>query len=449
MTTRTRSNGPGPTVLAEPGGGRPFRRSDVVRFMASAEQRQDPYRMYRRLQAHERVHHSVMAVTLVSGYDDVLALLKHPDASSDETKMDRRFRQGRLGAGRAVEVPARAAMWAASKRMPGTTVGPFTEMARRFLLLTDPPDHERLRRLVVRAFTPRTVDALVPRIEAIADELLDGLAPDHGGDLLASYAYRLPVIVICELLGVPAADHERFAAWVPPLVTGFDAAAALSRGVLRRADEAALELDGYLRSLIEARRADPTDDLISRLVAAADGDDRLSQDEVVAFVALLLVAGHETTANMIGNGLVALWSHPEQLARWRDDEAGRVPAVEELLRFDSTIQMTQRITLAPVSLPGGTIPAGRLTLLLVAAANRDPERFTDPDRLDLGRDEGPSLSFGFGIHHCLGASLARAEVAIGLGRLIDRLPGLATEVDALRWRNNLVFRGLEAFPATW
>jgi cytochrome P450 len=257
------------------------------------------------------------------------------------------------------------------------------------------------------------------------------------------------VIVICELLGIAPADHERFAGWVPPLVMGFDATAALSRGVLKRADDAALQLDAYVRELVAQRRVEPTDDLISRLVEASDGDDRLTEDEVVAFVALLLVAGHETTANMLGNGLVALWRHPDQLDRWRSEPSVRPAGVEELLRYDSTVQMMQRLTTAPIDLGTGTIPAGRMVLLLIAAANRDPQRFTDPDRLDLGRSEGPSMAFGFGIHHCLGAALARAEVVIGLGALLDRFPDLSLGPEPFAWRNNMIFRGLEALPATW
>lgn len=255
--------------------------------------------------------------------------------------------------------------------------------------------------------------------------------------------------MICELLGVPTEDHARFGQWVPDVVAGLDAGSVTSRRIRRRADESAVAITAYLRDLIERRRADPDDRLLSRLIAAADGEDRLSENELVSFAALLLIAGHETTANLMGNGLWALWRHADQFQRWRSEPDLRPRGIEELLRFDTPVQLVQRIPLEPIDVGGAPIAPHRFVMLLLGAANRDPERFSEPHRLDLGRDEGPPTSFGFGIHHCIGAALARAEGLIGLGVLFDRFPRLRVVLDEPRWKSNIIFRGLRELPVRW
>ena len=449
MTTvlhpRTIADGSGAVA---PGPGR-FRSIDTVRFLLDPRFRADPYPLYDRVRAHERVHHAAVAATLVSGYDECLTVLKDPHASSDESHTDLRFTAGRDGAGLLAEAPGRLIFRLAAMLDTGEDSGAFRAMSRELLISIDPPDHTRIRALASRAFTPRVVDEMRPHIEAVAHRLLDGLEADGGAELLAAYCYELPVIVICEMLGVPAEDHARFGAWVPDIVAGLDAVAVTSRRVRQRADAAAVAISAYLRELIDRRRADPDDRLLSGLIDAADGDDRLSEDELVAFAALLLLAGHETTANLMGNGIWQLWRHADQFHRWRTEPELRPRGVEELLRYDSPVQLAQRIPLEPIEVGGVRIASRRFVMLLLGAANRDPERFSRPERLDLARDEGPPISFGFGIHHCIGASLARAEGVIGLGVLFDRFPRLRVTLDRPRWRPNVIFRGLRELPVRW
>ncbi len=426
-----------------------FRSLDTVRFLAQPSFRADPYPLYQRLRDHERVHHASVGATLVSGYDEGLAVLKDPHASSNEGLVDLRVRAGRDGAGLLAEAPGRLVFKLADSKGEGVGEGTFIALVQRLLISLDPPDHTRIRALASRAFTPRVVERLRPDIESLAHRLLDDLALDGGTELLESYCYKFPVIVICDLLGVPSDDHEQFGAWVPDVVAGLDATAVTSRKIRQRADDAAVLLDRYLRKLIDRRRTNPDDDLLSALIAAADGDDRLTEDELVAFAALLLIAGHETTANLMGNGMLHLWRHADQFHRWRTEPELRARGVEELLRYDSPVQLVQRIPVEPLEVGGASIAPGRFVIVLLGAANRDPERFSDPHRLDLGRDEGPPLSFGFGIHHCIGAPLARVEAEVALGALFDRFPRLRVELDQPRWKPTLIFRGLRELPVRW
>lgn len=426
-----------------------FRSIDTVRFLLSPGYRADPYPLYDRLRNHERVHHASVGVTLVSGYDECMQVLKHPAASSDERHADLSFGAGRAGAGLLAEAPGRLIFKLADSKSMGVGSGAFIQLAQRLLISMDPPDHTRIRALASRAFTPNVVERMRSDIEALAHRLLDELEPRGGTELLETYCYRFPVIVICRLLGVPVDDHERFGVWVPDVVAGLDAAAVASKKVRHRADAAAIGLDRYLRALIERRRSDPADDLLSDLIAAADGEDRLSEDELVAFAALLLIAGHETTANLIGNGLWHLWRNADQFHRWRSEPGIRRQGVEELLRYDSPVQLAERIPTEDIDVGGTRVAAGRFVMVMLGAANRDPLRFSRPERLDLGRDEGPSISFGFGIHHCIGAPLARAEAEVALGALFDRLPRLRVTLDEPRWKPTLIFRGLRELPVRW
>lgn len=310
------------------------------------------------------------------------------------------------------------------------------------MLNRNPPDHARLRRLVTTAFTRRRVEELAPRIQQITDELLDALAGMVQADLLASFAYPLPITVICELLGIPELRRTEFRAW----------STTLAAGMMADPDEsatAAAAMVGYLRKLVAVKRADPADDLLSALVAVREGDDRLSEDELTSMGFLLLVAGYETTVNLLGNGVYALLTNPEQLAALRAEPRLLSAAVEELLRFDGPLQMaTFRLTSEPVQIGGVTIPARQTVIADLLAANRDPKRFSHPEVLDLTRADNPHLAFGHGIHNCLGASLARLEGRIALGTLLTRFPRLRLAVPAqqLTWRPGLLMNGLTELP---
>ncbi|WP_019633032.1 cytochrome P450 [Actinomadura atramentaria] len=320
---------------------------------------------------------------------------------------------------------------------------------RRSFLTMDPPDHTRLRRLVSKAFTPRLVERLRPRVTALVDDLL---AAAHGStDLIAALAYPLPVVVISELLGVPPEDHERFKAWSDALARGLDPDFLLPADELARRDEARAEFAAYFRELAARRRAEPRDDLLSALVAVSDGGDALSEEELLGTCILLLVAGHETTVNLIGNGALALLRNPDQLARFRARPDGVAAAVEELLRYDPPVQLTLRTALTDTDLGGTPLRRGSLVLLLTGRANRDPAAFADPDRLDLARyadgtHAARHLSFGQGIHYCLGAPLARLEGQVALAKLFERDVRLSPE--PLTYRDNLVLRGLSSLPVT-
>ncbi|GAA2134203.1 cytochrome P450 [Actinomadura napierensis] len=321
----------------------------------------------------------------------------------------------------------------------------------RSFLTMDPPDHTRLRRLVSKAFTPRLVERLRPRVEALVDELLDGVSGEV--DLISALAYPLPVIVISEMLGVPPRDRDLFKGWSDALARGLDPDFLLPEAEIALRDEARAEFAAYFRELAAERRAEPRDDLLSALVGVSDGGDVLSEEELLATCVLLLVAGHETTVNLIGNGALALLRHPEQLAVFREHPENVAAAVEELLRYDPPVQLTLRAALEDAELGGTVIERGRLVLLLTGAANRDPSVFTDPDRLALlryaeGRDAPRHLSFGHGVHFCLGAPLARLEGQIALKKLFERDVALAAGDGDLVYRDNLVLRGLRDLPVT-
>jgi len=285
------------------------------------------------------------------------------------------------------------------------------------MLAMDPPDHTRLRKLVSAAFTRRRTEALAPGIQQLADDLLDRLAEQDEADLITAVAYPLPIAVICRLLGVPDGDHHLFREWTAPLVVGGDMAG------VEAFTAAASALVTYVRELLAEKRRRPADDLLSALVAVRDGGDQLSEDELTSMVYLLLLAGHETTVNLIGNGVLALLTHPDQLARLRAEPERLPAAVEELLRFDGPLQSAiPAIATEPVELAGVPIPEGANVVVGLLAANRDPDRF------DITREPPGHLAFGHGVHHCLGAPLARLEGRIALGSLIARFPDLRLAV---------------------
>jgi cytochrome P450 len=331
--------------------------------------------------------------------------------------------------------------WAGKLTEPGWVPDEVTGYLSVHLLNADPPGHTRLRQLVSRAFTARRVAGLRPRVEAVTASLLDAMADHDEVDLLEAFAFPLPVTVICELLGIPVEDQAQFRAWSNAMLSD-----AGEPGSFRAAGTAMYH---YFTQLVADKRAHPADDLVSALVAASDTGDALSQRELIAMLFLLLVAGHETTTNLIASGTLALLTHPDQLERLRDDPALLPGAVEELLRYANPLNhATERFTLEPVEIGGVTIPAREWVLCVTSSANRDPARFPDADQLDVCRDAGGHVAFGHGIHHCLGAPLARLEGEVAFGALLTRFPALSLAADpaTLRWRQSSLIHGLERLP---
>ncbi len=327
---------------------------------------------------------------------------------------------------------------------------PVPAPSHRFLtnhmLHADPPRHTRLRSLVGKAFSPQRIHKLAPRISELAEALLDEVAPRGEMDLIADFAFPLPITVICELLAVPAADRFRFRDWSTLIVS----ASQMTRDadVQRVAPELA-SFAAYLREIIAARRAAPGDDLLSALIGMQEAGDVLSEEELCSMVVLLLVAGHETTVHLIGNSLLTLWQHPQQLARLRQDPALIETAVEELLRYESPVETAnRRWAREEIQLHGQTIGRGDLVILVLTSANRDEARFAGAETLDLSRAPNEHLAFGLGIHHCLGAPLARLEGKIALGALLRRFPQLqpAVSLAELQWIRSYFLRGVTRLP---
>lgn len=317
------------------------------------------------------------------------------------------------------------------------------ERRRGNMLYRDPPDHTRLRSLVSLAFTPRTVEKLGPKISRITDSLLDAMAGSAEADLIQDFAFPLPIIVIAELLGVPPEERQRFKSWSTDITLGASPVATAEDQ--KKNISAGRELDEYMRQIVELRRATPQADLISDLVRAQEQGSRLSMNELLATCRVLLAAGHETTVNLIGNGMLALFRHPSQRAELAADPSLLPNAVEELLRYDSPLQLTLRFAFEDTQLQGQTIKRGELLVLLLGGANRDPAQFADPDQLELRRKNASThLSFGQGIHYCLGASLARLEGEIAIGALLRRFPDMKLATPELKWRRNITLRGLQS-----
>jgi cytochrome P450 len=313
------------------------------------------------------------------------------------------------------------------------------------LLNMDPPDHTRLRRLVAKAFTSRRVEELREPIQRVADDLLDAIATQGHTDLIASYAAPLPINVICELIGVPEGDRGDFRGWTDALITPDPARPS-------QAAEAVGSMLRFLNRLIARKRDHPADDLLSGLIAVRDDGDRLTEDELTSLVFLVLFAGYENTVHLIGNATIALLDHPDQLRALREDPTRLATAIEELARYDGPASLAiRRFPLEDLTIGDVTIPAGETVLLSLASANRDAHRISDPDHLDLGRPGAGHLAFGHGIHHCVGAPLARLETMIALGTLLRRFPGLALGVprEDLRWRPTVRARGLITLPVTY
>ncbi len=322
----------------------------------------------------------------------------------------------------------------------GAGVGDREYTQDRSMLDLDPPDHTRLRALVSKAFTPRSVAALESRIEEIVEELLDGVDGENRFDVIDSFAFPLPVIVIAEMLGVPARDLDQFKEWSNDIVVSLEPIQSREqREQFRRSEQ---ELYEYFEGIIALRRQDPQDDLVSALLAAEEEGDRLSHGELLATLLLLLVAGNETTRNLIGNGTLALLRNPEELRRLKEQPELIDSAIDELLRYDSPVQLDGRTLVEDVEMGGKRMSAGQQVVGVVGAANRDPAAFTDPDRLDIARNEKSHISFGRGIHYCLGASLAMLEGRIALTSLLERFSSLQLAAEPQQ-RKQVVLRGVE------
>ncbi len=385
---------------------------------------EDPYTIYRRLRESDPVHRTwIMDGYVFTRYEDVLAVLHDARFSADERNtpnfekfVERARKRGDMGP---------------------------EEQFTPSMLRTDPPDHTRLRRLVSKAFTPSAIARLEPKIRALVHEMLDEVAPKGRMDVIQDIGIPLPVIMIAELIGVPREDRERFRHWSSEAVRSIGFSFEEDDQAAQKAGQ---ELRAYFGKIAEERRREPRDDLMSGLLEAEEEGDRLSSDEVYATLELLLIAGNETTTNLIGNGMLALLRHPDQYERLHRDPSLLDSALEELLRYDPPVQATSRIAKEDVEIGGVTLRKGQNAMIVIGAANRDPEVFPDPDALDLGRTDNNHLAFGHGVHFCLGSHLARMEARFAIGALVERFPNMKLEVDEPKFKRNLILRGMESLP---
>jgi len=397
----------------------------VFEVLGGGDGRADPYPLYRQLRAGAAVHESPSTgVWFLSGYE-----------LSKQVLHDPRFGRGNgsmMGALADAEVADRSG-----------------EMRRssQNMLFADPPEHTRLRGLVSRAFTPRRVEELRPRLVELLDPLLDAVADAGSTDLLDALAFRFPVAVIGELVGIPEEDRDQFRSLVRASTAMIEASPDVE--ALRLAERSMAEMGAYFRDLVVRRRREPSDDLISAMIAIEDADgDRLSGEEMVSTAILLFGAGFETTTNLIGNGTLCLLRNPDQTRRLRNDPSLLPTAVEEMLRYESPVQLDARSALVDADIAGRPVPAGTSVVTFLGAANRDPSVFEHPDVFDVARHPNNPLSFGWGIHHCLGAHLARVEGQIVFGRMLERFATIELDGPEPQWRQSVTLRGLEHLPVT-
>jgi cytochrome P450 len=385
---------------------------------------ENPWAHFAEMRVHEPVHQLVLGGFALFRYEDVFTILRDPSLSVDDDNadfgdMDRRLLVDEYGDG-----PNDSSM-----------------------LSTDPPDHTRLRRLVSKAFTPRTIEALRPRIETMVDESLDRIEAAGGGDVVDELAFPLPFDVISEMLGMPEGDKLQLRDWSSAMVKTLDP--IITEDEIRAALDSSIAMDAHLDGVIAWKRANPADDLLTALIEAGEDGDRLTTKELRDQIALLFIAGHETTVNLIGTGIYELLKHPEQCEALRADESLDASAVDELLRFVAPVQFSRRIAVVDFEVGGVQIPAGSFIQTSLASANRDPEKFGDTaNELDIRRaDAGQHVSFGSGIHYCVGASLAKLEGQLAVGRFIRRFPN-AKMAAPPEWNGRMNLRGLEKLPVT-
>lgn len=392
----------------------------VVALVNDAGVRANPYPAYEQIRAAGPAFHSSLGFWFISSYAENARLMRHPDL-----------------------VRKHGDSWDQRGVMTGGTGRPWFEQQGQFMLFLDPPDHSRIRGLVSKAFTPRYLQKLKPQIVERVDELVEAFARAGGGDLIDRIALPLPMMVICDMLGVPAEDRDSFRRWTVDLAATLEPFP--SEEVQDKADAAIVAFIDYLKELAATRRENLSDDLLSALIEAEQAGDKLDEHELVLTAMLLLAAGFETTTNLIGNGALALLSNKEQWRALADDPSLAHGAVEELLRFDSPVQLaTPRVASKTVEVEGGTMQEGEIMIPMVGAGNRDPHRFDRPDELDVARKDVVPLSFGGGPHFCLGASLARIEGALLFERLPHRMPALELAEQEPRWRPTMNIRGLES-----
>lgn len=400
--------------------------SSIDQLLVSPAILSDPYPIYHQLRAEDPVHWSdAWGCWVLTRYADVIAVLRDY----------RRFTNvGRI-ASFLDQLPANVR----------AQIRPLYDNFTVGMPNTDPPEHTRVRGLVNSAFTARVVDGMRPRVQEIVDGLLDQAESGGAMEVIGSFAYPLPAIVIAEMLGVPAEDRDRFKAWSDDIVA-FHGTGRPHIETIMKSTAALLETKAWLLRLIEARRKQPEDDLISALVAAEERGEMLSETELVATCITLLTAGHETTTGLIGNGLLALLRHPDQLRKLRENPALIGTAVEEFLRFDTSFLRAWRLTAEDVEIGGKRIPKGQTLSLMLGAANRDPAQFEEPDRLDITRDPNLHTSFGWGIHFCAGAPLARREAEIAFTTLLRRFPQMKLDEEGVEWQQNNTFHNLKSLP---
>ena len=389
---------------------------------------EDPYPQFAELSANNPVQQTPLGLWALFGYDDAVRLLRDPSLSVEDRSV--------VGRNPRAEVREQI-------------LGDRPQRGTHQILNLDPPDHTRLRKLVQQVFTPRMIEQLAPRVQVMVDDALDAVvARGDGMDVIADLAFPLPFRVISAMLGMPVAEEAQLRDWAHTLTLSLEPLLALQhQDEILDASDHIIE---HVLDAIEWKRTHPADDLLSALIAAEDSGDRLSPEELLDQVILLYIAGHETTVNLIGNGTHALLTHRSQLERWRDDPALDANAVDELLRYDCPVQFSRRITTSALQVGDATIERGVFVLTCLAAANRDPAKWgATAQDLDLGRPGvAQHLAFGSGIHHCLGAALARLEGRIAMGTLIRRFPGLEPTGDTPAWNGRLVLRGLDFLPVT-
>ena len=387
----------------------------------------DPYPRYHQLRSEDPVHwNKGVSAWILTRYSDVLAALRDPRLSAERI----------------------TALTGLIREVGGE---PAQRLERTFLnmmLFSDPPDHTRLRALANKAFTPRVVEQMRSHIQSVVNILLDEVQPQGRMDVIADLAYPLPAIVIGEMLGAAPQDRDQLKKWSADLAAFLGNIRTVSE-TYENAIKSVSELIEYLRELVYQRRKEPRDDLISALALAEEEGDSFTEEELYAMCVLLIFAGHETTTNLIGNGLLALLNNPDQLAKLRHDPSLLEPAIEEIIRYDGPVQTTSRTALEPLEIGGKQIAKGDRLSLTLGAANRDPAQFPDPDRMDISRTDNRHVGFGFGIHFCLGAALARMEGQLAIGAVVERMPELRLESTDLVWRDNPILRSLNALPVAF
>jgi len=390
----------------------------------------DPYSVYKQLREEAPVYWcAAWNAWIITRYEDVMYVLRHADLFSSAGRV--RYLLAQL--------PAEARQQVAA-------------LERHYdigLAHTDPPDHTRLRALLNKVFTPRMVENWRKRVQDVVNELLDSAADKGQMDIIHDLAYPLPATIIAEMIGAPNSDIHRFREWAVAINNLFALGGRISEEAARTAQDYLSEMREYIAELSEVKKAQSADDILSRLVSAETDGEHLTIGELVSTCVTLFVAGHETTTNLIGNGTLALLQHPEQAQILRDNPALMPHAIEEILRYDPSVPRGWRIAKTDVEIGGKTIQTGALIFPILAAANRDPDAFPQPDRFDVQRQPNKHLAFGHGIHYCLGAPLARMEGAVALHKLLQRYPNLQLATDTLTWNHDVAIRSLESLPVTW